>query len=38
MDTTIVVDSGGVIRMNEDYKHGFKMTETLRALPLVHCR
>jgi len=34
MGTTIVVDSvGNIVRMNEDYKDGVKLTETLQALP-----
>lgn len=33
MGTTIVIDSAGIIRMNEDYKDGVKLTETLQALP-----
>lgn len=33
MGTTIVVDKDGIVRMNEDYKDGVKLTETLQALP-----
>ena len=34
MGTTVVVDSAGnIVRMNEDYKDGVKLTETLQALP-----
>ena len=33
MGTTIVIDSTGIVRMNEDYKDGVKLTETLQALP-----
>jgi thiol-disulfide isomerase/thioredoxin len=33
MGTTVVIDSNGIIRMNEDYKDGVKLTETLQALP-----
>ncbi len=33
MGTTVVVDSTGVIRMNEDYKDGSRLMEVLAALP-----
>ena len=34
MGTTVVIDSAGnIVRMNEDYKDGVKLTETLQALP-----
>lgn len=34
MGTTIVIDSAGyIVRMNEDYKDGVKLIETLQALP-----
>ena len=33
MATTVVIDKDGIIRMNEDYKDGVKLTETLLALP-----
>lgn len=33
MGSTVVVDSGGVVRMNEDYKDGTKLRQTLEALP-----
>jgi len=34
MGTTIVINSvGNVVMMNEDYKDGVKLTETLQALP-----
>ena len=33
MGTTIVIDSLGIIRMNEDYKDGVKLKETLQLLP-----
>lgn len=32
MGSTIVVDSGGVIRMNEDYKDGTRLRSTLQLL------
>ena len=33
MGTTVVIDSAGnIVRMNEDYKDGLKLTETLQAL------
>lgn len=33
MGTTIVIDSSGVIRMNEDYKDGARLQRILSALP-----
>ncbi len=34
MGTTVVIDSAGnIVRMNEDYKDGVKLSETLQALP-----
>lgn len=33
MGTTVVIDSGGVVRMNEDYKDGVRLREVLGALP-----
>jgi len=33
MGTTVVIDKDGIVRMNEDYKDGVKLTETLQALP-----
>ena len=34
MGTTVVVNSvGNIVEMNEDYKDGVKLTETLQALP-----
>jgi peroxiredoxin len=33
MGTTVVIDKNGIVRMNEDYKDGVKLTETLLALP-----
>lgn len=33
MGTTIVIDSTGVVRMNEDYKDGTKLRQALEALP-----
>ncbi|MGE0371097.1 MAG: peroxiredoxin family protein [Gammaproteobacteria bacterium] len=33
MGSTVVVDSNGVVRMNEDYKDGTRLRETLEALP-----
>jgi len=33
MGTTVVIDSSGIIRMNEDYKDGSKLYQTLEALP-----
>ncbi len=33
MATTVVIDSNKVVRMNEDYKDGVKLIETLQALP-----
>ena len=34
MGTTVVIDSdGNIVRMNEDYKDGVKLIETLQALP-----
>jgi peroxiredoxin len=32
MGTTVVIDNAGTVRMNEDYKDGIKLTETLTAL------
>lgn len=33
MGTTIVVDPAGVVRLNEDYKDGFRLRSALSALP-----
>lgn len=33
MGTTVVIGNDRVVRMNEDYKDGVKLTETLQALP-----
>lgn len=33
MGTTVVIDSTGTVRMNEDYKDGTRLTETLATLP-----
>ncbi|MDH5516251.1 MAG: peroxiredoxin family protein [Gammaproteobacteria bacterium] len=33
MGTTIVIDSTGIVRMNEDFKDGVKLYETLSLLP-----
>ena len=33
MGSTVVIDSTGIVRMNEDYKDGVKLRETLQALP-----
>ena len=33
MGTTVVIDKDGIVRMNEDYKDGVKLTETLQVLP-----
>jgi peroxiredoxin len=33
MGTTVVIDSGGVVRMNEDYKDGTRLRQTLETLP-----
>jgi peroxiredoxin len=33
MGTTVVIDSTGIIRMNEDYKDGVRLTDILRNLP-----
>jgi len=33
MGTTVVIDKDGIVRMNEDYKDGVKLIETLQALP-----
>lgn len=33
MGTTVVIDRGGVVRMNEDYKDGARLHDTLEALP-----
>ncbi len=33
MGTTVVVDNGGIIRMNEDYKDGTALNGVLAALP-----
>ena len=34
MGTTVVINSAGnIVEMNEDYKDGVKLTETLQALP-----
>ena len=32
MGTTVVIDNAGTVRMNEDYKDGIKLTETLASL------
>jgi peroxiredoxin len=33
MGTTIVIDKDGIVHMNEDYKDGDKLAQTLRVLP-----
>jgi len=33
MGSTVVIDSAGVIRMNEDYKNGVRLQATLTGLP-----
>jgi peroxiredoxin len=33
MGTTVVIDANGVVRMNEDYKDGAKLSAVLSALP-----
>jgi len=33
MGTTVVIDSSGIIRMNEDYQDGTNLRSTLVALP-----
>ncbi len=33
MGTTIVIDSAGIVMMNEDYKDGVKLAEVLSTLP-----
>ena len=33
MGTTVVIDSAGIIRLNEDYKDGSRLYTTLEALP-----
>lgn len=33
MGTTIVIDSSGVVRMNEDYRNGVRLQTVLSALP-----
>jgi peroxiredoxin len=33
MGTTVVIDSTGIVRMNEDYKDGVKLRAVLEALP-----
>ena len=33
MGTTVVVDNGGIIRMNEDYRDGSRLQAVLTALP-----
>jgi len=33
MGTTVVIDKDGIVNMNEDYKDGVKLIETLQALP-----
>lgn len=33
MGTTVVLDAGGIVRMNEDYKDGTKLRSVLGALP-----
>lgn len=33
MGTTVVIGNDRIVRMNEDYKDGVKLTETLQALP-----
>jgi peroxiredoxin len=33
MGTTVVIDSSGIVRMNEDYKDGAKLRAVLEALP-----
>jgi hypothetical protein len=32
MGTTVVIDNAGTVRMNEDYKDGVKLNETLASL------
>jgi peroxiredoxin len=33
MGTTVVIDSSGIVQMNEDYKDGTKLREVLEGLP-----
>lgn len=33
MGTTVVIDRNGIVRMNEDYKDGARLHQTLEALP-----
>ena len=33
MGTTVVIGSAGIVRMNEDYKDGTKLADTLSSLP-----
>jgi len=33
MGTAVVIDNAGIVQMNEDYKDGTKLTQTLTALP-----
>lgn len=33
MGTTVVIDAGGIVRMNEDYRNGSRLREILTALP-----
>lgn len=33
MGTTVVIDSSGIVRMNEDYKDGTRLREVLEVLP-----
>jgi hypothetical protein len=33
MGTTVVIDSTGIVRMNEDYKDGTRLRNVLEALP-----
>jgi hypothetical protein len=33
MGTTVVIDAGGVVRMNEDFKTGSELQAVLNALP-----
>lgn len=33
MGTVVVIDSTGIVQMNEDYKDGVKLRQTLEALP-----
>lgn len=33
MGTTVVIDSSGIVQMNEDFKDGAKLRATLEALP-----